>query len=250
MDISDSMDNTTLESLVYQQATYQFYLALFAILACLICIWLVFIFGRRLQLSASTRSILVQSLAKQEFEALYRDLVAEATRGPLDPKDQPPSEFGPLAQLYDDNFKSYKDRFSEPPISFSKDDKETDEERTTRLNTLEECEEWEKRERLRFAERKNNLEIQAKENAERNVPQSMDISLLGGGFSFLLEFSAVIVIIFTLMTLGILEVLDGKDITTILASIAGYVLGKAGSRSESKEEKPIEKPIEMKTKGN
>jgi Na+/H+-dicarboxylate symporter len=59
----------------------------------------------------------------------------------------------------------------------------------------------------------------------------MDISLLGGGWSFLLEFSTVIVIIFTLLILGIASVIQGKDIVTILASIAGYVLGKATSGS-------------------
>jgi hypothetical protein len=42
-----------------------------------------------------------------------------------------------------------------------------------------------------------------------------------------LEFSTVIVIIFALLTLGILGILEGREIATILTAIAGYVLGKA-----------------------
>jgi len=53
------------------------------------------------------------------------------------------------------------------------------------------------------------------------------ISLLGGGFSFLLEFSTVIVIIFAVVILSIIGILKNQEIATILAAIAGYVLGKA-----------------------
>jgi len=67
------------------------------------------------------------------------------------------------------------------------------------------------------------------------VPSTIDISLLGGGWAFLLEFSTVIVIIFTLLILGILKALEGKDIATILAAIAGYVLGKASSGTKQQE---------------
>ncbi|HEY6250780.1 MAG TPA: hypothetical protein VI685_12535 [Candidatus Angelobacter sp.] len=57
------------------------------------------------------------------------------------------------------------------------------------------------------------------------------------GWAFLLEFSTVIVIIFALLVLGILETLDGREIATILAAIAGYVLGKAsGGAKKSQEE--------------
>jgi hypothetical protein len=66
----------------------------------------------------------------------------------------------------------------------------------------------------------------------------MDISLLGGGFSFLLEFSTVIVIIFTLLILGLIGSLGGNEISTILASIAGYVLGKATSTQSKEKESP------------
>jgi hypothetical protein len=227
--------------------SYQsFILAAFAIVACLICIWIVFIFGRNLQISANLRSALVQSVAKQEFEAPYRELLNRAISEPLDPNDPPPLEFGPVAQLWEPRvWIPYTEKLKEP-IFFGPGDKEKDEDREKRLKALALCVDWEKRERSRFAELKRQLEREAKEKAEQSVPKSMDMSLLGSGFSFLLEFSAVIVIIFTLMTLGILEVLDGKDITTILASIAGYVLGKAGTMSkgdtkELKEQQVVEK---------
>jgi hypothetical protein len=70
--------------------------------------------------------------------------------------------------------------------------------------------------------------------AQKFVPQSLDISLLGGGWAFLLEFSTVIVIIFAIVILGILGVLAGEQISTILAAIAGYVLGKASGGGATK----------------
>lgn len=45
----------------------------------------------------------------------------------------------------------------------------------------------------------------------------------------------VIVIIFTLLILGILGTLEGKEISTILAAIAGYVLGKATAGTRQQE---------------
>jgi len=86
---------------------------------------------------------------------------------------------------------------------------------------------WEQKEQDIFDKKVKELEATAKKRAESFVPKSMDISLLGGGWAFLLEFSTVIVIIFTLLILGIAGVVSGKDITTILASVAGYVLGRA-----------------------
>jgi hypothetical protein len=88
---------------------------------------------------------------------------------------------------------------------------------------------WADEERARYFELRQKAEKDAQAKAEKMIPTSMDISLLGGGWSFLLEFSTVIVIIFVLLCLGLLGVITGKDVTTILASIAGYVLGKASS---------------------
>lgn len=64
---------------------------------------------------------------------------------------------------------------------------------------------------------------------------SVDLSALRGrGPEFILEFTAVVVIIFAAVILGILEKLGTEQIGTLLAAIAGYVLGK-GTRSRSEE---------------
>lgn len=51
--------------------------------------------------------------------------------------------------------------------------------------------------------------------------------LRGQGPQFVLEFTALIVIIFLAVVLGVLGVLKEQQIGTLLAAIAGYVLGKA-----------------------
>jgi hypothetical protein len=42
------------------------------------------------------------------------------------------------------------------------------------------------------------------------------------------------------VVLGVLNILGGQDIATILAAIAGYVLGNAGSISEKRDGKTEE----------
>jgi hypothetical protein len=117
---------------------------------------------------------------------------------------------------------------------------ETAEEKDERLQKEEKqrqfvamAKKWEDEERVRYENRRQGCEKLAMERAEKRVPTSFDISLLGGGYAFLLEFSTVMVIIFTLLILGILKIMEGKDISTILAAIAGYVLGKATSGSKA-----------------
>ena len=56
-------------------------------------------------------------------------------------------------------------------------------------------------------------------------------ALRGRGPEFVLEFTAIIVIIFAATILGIGGVLESNQIGTLLAAIAGYVLGKASSRN-------------------
>ena len=73
---------------------------------------------------------------------------------------------------------------------------------------------WENKERAVFERMRKEADSKASEIAEKKVPKSMDISLLGGGFSFLLEFSTVIVLIFTLLILGILGSLEGQQIAS------------------------------------
>ena len=55
-------------------------------------------------------------------------------------------------------------------------------------------------------------------------------ALRGKGAAFVLEFTAIVVIIFSAVILGVLHILVADQIATLLAAIAGYVLGRAGSR--------------------
>ena len=171
---------------------------------CLMCLYLVFIFGRRVQMSALNRESIVEGVYLQELNILHRELLDGAKAGPLDPKHPPPEDFGPTAQLY------VEDIF----VRVEGDSEEEKDRRRVR-------DEWEQGERLRYNKLLLATEPKAKERAERKVPTTIDISLLGGGFTFLLEFSTVIVIIFALVMLGILGTLGGEEISTILAAIAG-----------------------------
>jgi hypothetical protein len=74
----------------------------------------------------------------------------------------------------------------------------------------------------------------AKEQATNAL--NVDFSaLLGRGPEFVLEFTTVVVIIFAAVILGILKVLDTQQIGTLLAAIAGYVLGRATTRARAGE---------------
>ena len=62
---------------------------------------------------------------------------------------------------------------------------------------------------------------------------SIDFAALRGrGREFVLEFTAIVVIIFSAVVLGILRILHGDHIATLLAAIAGYVLGRATTRAQ------------------
>lgn len=74
-------------------------------------------------------------------------------------------------------------------------------------------------------DRKNKTE-EAREHARSLVPE-VDLSSFGGGWVFVLEFTTIIFIVFSVLSLGVLGVLNSEQIGTILAAIAGYVLGKS-----------------------
>jgi hypothetical protein len=67
-----------------------------------------------------------------------------------------------------------------------------------------------------------------RKRAEKLLP-TMDVSSFGGGWVFVLEFTTIIFIVFAVLALGLLGVLKSEPIATILAAIAGYVLGKSTS---------------------
>ncbi len=67
----------------------------------------------------------------------------------------------------------------------------------------------------------------ASEHTEKAIDTTEASLLRGQGPQFILEFTALIVIIFLAVVLGVLGVLRNEQIGTLLAAIAGYVLGKA-----------------------
>ena len=71
---------------------------------------------------------------------------------------------------------------------------------------------------------------EARSRARDRVKSAADVdlsSLRGRGAEFVLEFTTVVVIIFAALILGVLRILSTEQIGTLLAAIAGYVLGRA-----------------------
>ena len=218
-------------------------LSVLVLLTCLLCIWMVFFFGRRLQTSAYLRDSLIEGVKQQELRILVRELRDRALEGPLDPGAPPPPGYGPAATVWDaEKYGIVREMFygeverGLPSNASEEEEKRHLEEEQKRKEMskqrLAAFAKWEAEERARFEKLRQEAEVRAAKLAEKKIPSSIDISLLGGGWAFLLEFSTVIVIIFTLLILGILQTLEGKDIATILAAIAGYVLGKASSAAK------------------
>lgn len=210
-------------------------LSIAVLITCVTCIYMVFFFGRRLQTTAYLRDSLIEGAKQQELKVLLRELQDRAMEGPLDPKFPPPEGYRSTRGLWEPS--QYKSAEATPSDWYPKD--ETAEQKAERLRKEEQdrqiragIKKWEAEEKVRFDVLRQQAEARALKIAQQKIPSSIDISLLGGGWAFLLEFSTVIVIIFTLLILGILGTLEGKDISTILAAIAGYVLGKATSAAK------------------
>jgi hypothetical protein len=91
---------------------------------------------------------------------------------------------------------------------------------------------WGQKELLVYAKKVKKIEQEASDYAAVMVPPKSTVSR-SGGFTFILEFSTIIVIIFALVILGLLQVLSGNEINGILAAIAGYVLGRAATTAQT-----------------
>lgn len=216
-------------------------LAVFVLGTCLACIYAVFFFGRRLQTSAYLRDSLVEGAKQLELKTLLSELRDRAIKGPLDHNSPPPDRYGPTGRLWQPDIYGT----IQPPYpddyhygEETEEEKERQERHQEELKLYNAWKKWESEERARYETLRQKAEAEALERAEKKIPRSIDISLLGGGWAFLLEFSTVIVIIFTLLIFGILGTLEGTEISTILAAIAGYVLGKATAGT-----KPQERPV-------
>jgi len=69
----------------------------------------------------------------------------------------------------------------------------------------------------------------ASQEADTLVPRSLTVAGMGITGSFFIELTAILTIIFGIIILGLVEVLRTQEIATILAAIAGYVLGKTSA---------------------
>ena len=69
--------------------------------------------------------------------------------------------------------------------------------------------------------------IEFENNRVKDVLGLLDTSAFGGSWVFLLEFTTIVFIVYAVLSLGVLGVLDSQPIATILAAVAGYVLGKS-----------------------
>ncbi len=96
---------------------------------------------------------------------------------------------------------------------------------------LHSLKDWGQREVSIYNSLKASYPGRSEEIAKKLVPQS-SIFDQSGGFTFVLEFCTIMVIIFTLVILGLLGVLPGNEISAILAAVAGYVLGRSASTAQ------------------
>ncbi|VUX54939.1 exported protein of unknown function [uncultured Woeseiaceae bacterium] len=87
--------------------------------------------------------------------------------------------------------------------------------------------------RKRYRDDLDKVREQAKTSAKETVGNLDFATLRGQGPAFILQFTAIVVIISTAMILGVLGVLGGDHIGTLLAAIAGYVLGQVTQRGGS-----------------
>lgn len=249
-------------------------LAALALGACLVCLYFVFNWVRKLQLQSHLRTTLVQGAARIRRDALNNQLEEDAWMAPLDSDNNPFPEEAEKIGLKHSIWLMTPEvqigylRLPEPfipqpcPEEIRNDPEELKKWQEAEKKRREEWEkmnarvesgisafkEWAADEQDIYNARMEENSRKALEKAEGDVPKTMDVSILGTGFSFILEFSTVIVIIFAVVVLGILGILEGKEISTILAAIAGYVLGKVsgwapngGRNQQQPQEKKPEK---------
>jgi hypothetical protein len=85
--------------------------------------------------------------------------------------------------------------------------------------------------RRRLAE-EQRAQLAPPKGKDKNVISYFDFpSVAGQGPEFVLRFTALVTIIFAVIALSILGLLDPDQAGTILAAIAGYVLGQASARA-------------------
>ena len=84
----------------------------------------------------------------------------------------------------------------------------------------------------RYREEQQQGIASARSESVSTILDSFDFgSLWGQGPQFVLQFTAVVTIIFAVLALAILQQMSNEQSGTILAAIAGYVLGHASTKT-------------------
>ena len=111
----------------------------------------------------------------------------------------------------------------------------TEEQKKIYQNYKKELVVWERKVKKEAISRYHKDLTSGFEKAKERANDAAAINLgvfRGKGTEFILEFTTVVVIIFAAVILGILQILDTQQIGTLLAAIAGYVLGRATTRTK------------------
>jgi hypothetical protein len=196
-------------------------------------------YSHRLDNSGPIAQVYYEGLLERETEKYekfvnFRNFPEEVKRDPLWMKDNPvpevPQELGEYAGYYSD---PYSPELIEYAL-FEKLDK-NDLKYKKFLEYKRKVSNWEKKLSIESDIRKAKALQEAHALAIKSAKEGMDFDtgvLRGRGPEFVLEFTTVVVIIFAAVILGVLNVLSTEQIGTLLAAIAGYVLGRATSRSK------------------
>ena len=183
-------------------------LVLLIILACVLCLSLMFRYVNRVQAEGLQQQKVIESLARvREGELYYRIEPIIIERNTLQ-EDKSNLE-REVREEHTDN-----------------------EERELRLR-LYQIEEKLGHLLTEIQETEAEIVEEARSYAEEQVPSYLNWSNEFGPY-FYLEFGTVIVTIFALLILAINETVTGQEAVPILAAIVGYVLGKATASSSAK----------------
>jgi hypothetical protein len=198
-----------LDPLTLTDQTLVTVLVLVTLLAGVALIALLFFYSRS-RASGAVRQLLVEAIEARRFEKRLSDL--ESLEERLE------TEEGQLARL------QIEHSIEEDPKAKADLAKQIEKGREGVLQL-----------RLQLRAERDRLRAEAHTFAQNVVgeaiPPSLDMSALGRE-TFFLEFTTVIVIIISVIILALLGVLDGEQLAPILASIAGYVLGRTAREAE------------------
>ena len=219
-------------------------LVTFVLVVLALLFWWVFIYTQRLEQTSFVGRLLMQTLYSAELQKriseveanwnsgqYQRDVINDETWFSAQKLPQRPSDAEPIADIAMDQLKRNGRLGGLPPgLAIG--------ENTS--NYLTELRNWAYTELDRKA---NSLRLEAIKRSEEEAKKESEKALgeldfsvvMGRGPEFILQFTAVVTIVFVVLALGIVGKLDSQQAGTILAAIAGYVLGQASSRREPRQ---------------